>query len=60
MCTYDYIVYSINYEDLQTYANQELGRAFSGNELALIENKIGDYINWYEAIDAAVKSLEMV
>ena len=59
MCTHENIVYSINHEDIQTYASQELGRTFSEEELKLVGNKIGDHISWFDAIDTTVKSLEI-
>jgi hypothetical protein len=50
------IIYSINIEDVQNVAEEELGRKLSKKELALIENKIGDYIDWYGAIDFAIRN----
>lgn len=43
------IIYSINIEDIQNVAEQELERKLTAKELRLVENKVGDYINWYEA-----------
>lgn len=48
------IIYSINIEDVQTVAEQELERKLTSKELKLIEGKVGDYINWYEAILNAI------
>lgn len=48
------IIYSINIEDIQNVAEQELGRELKEKELQVIENKIGDYIDWYEAINMAI------
>ena len=48
------IVYSINIEDVQNVAEQELGRELNKKELKIIEDKIGDYIDWYEAINTAI------
>lgn len=54
----DKIIYSINIEDIQTVAEEELGRKLSRKELKIIEDKIGNYIDWYEAILTAInKSL---
>lgn len=39
------IIYSINVEDAQNVAEEELGRELSEEELKIIENKIGDYID---------------
>lgn len=48
------IVYSINIEDIQNVAEQELERKLTAKELKLVEAKVGDYINWYEAILNAI------
>ena len=44
------IIYSINIEDIQTVAEQEFDRKLTEEELRLVENKLGDYVGWYEAI----------
>lgn len=44
------IIYSLNIEDVQNVAEQELERALTKKELKIIEDKVGDYIDWYEAI----------
>ena len=41
------IIYSINIEDIQNVADQELVRELTENELKIVENKLGDYIDWY-------------
>lgn len=48
------IIYSINIEDVQTVAEEELDRELSEKELAIVENKIGDSIDRYEAITLAL------
>ncbi len=48
------IIYSINIEDTQNVAEQELGRKLTEKEMKVIQNKIGDYIDWYEAINTAI------
>lgn len=48
------IIYSINIEDVQNVANQDLGRDLNDDELKLIEDKIGDYIDWFGAISNAI------
>jgi hypothetical protein len=50
------IIYSINIEDVQNVAEEEFGRELSEKELKIIEDKIGDYIDWYNAIDAAIQN----
>ena len=41
------IIYSINIEDVQNVAKEEL---------EIIEDKLGDYIDWYSAIDIAIRN----
>jgi len=48
------IIYSLNIEDVQNVATEELGRELNKKELKIIENKIGDYIDWYESINMAI------
>ena len=46
----DKIIYSINIEDLQTVAEQELERELTNEEIERVEKRLGDFIDWYEAI----------
>jgi hypothetical protein len=46
----DKIIYSINIEDVQNVAEEEISRKLNDSELKLIEEKIGDNIDWYGAI----------
>jgi len=48
------IVYSVNIEDIQTVAQEELGRRLTSKELKRIEDNLGDYIGWSEAIAQAI------
>ncbi len=50
------IIYSLNIEDVQNVAEKELGRELTEKELGVIENKIGDYIDWYEVINMAIQN----
>ena len=38
----DKIIYSINIEDVQNVAQQEMGRILTSDELAIVEEKIGE------------------
>ena len=55
-CTTDRqrIVYSLNVEDLQTVANDRLSRDLTAAEIASVEERLGDYIPWHEAISLAI------
>ncbi len=48
------VIYSINIEDVQAVAMQEYERLLTDHELKIIEDKLGDYIDWHEAIVLAL------
>lgn len=50
----DKIIYQLTVEDLQTVAREELDRDLTETEIKLLEEKIGDYIDWYNAIHDAI------
>ena len=50
------IIYSINIEDVQNVAEEELERKLTKRELEIIEDKLGDYIDWYGAIGIAIQN----
>ena len=50
------IIYSINIEDVQNVAEEEHRRKLTKKELKIIEDKLGDYIDWYGAIDIAIQN----
>lgn len=50
----DEIIYSINIEDIQDVAEQELDRELTPEEVKLVADRVGDYISWYDAIALAI------
>ena len=50
------IIYSINIEDVQNVAEEKIGRKLMNKELKIIKDKLGDYIDWYSAIDMAMQN----
>lgn len=50
----DKIIYSLNIEDVQNVANEELERNLSPNEIQKIIEAIGEKINWYDAISSSI------
>lgn len=48
------VVYSINTTDIQDVAEQILDRSLTANELSLVEDSIGDYLDWRQAIENAI------
>jgi len=51
------IIYSLNIEDVQNVADQELARELTEDEFKIIESKLGDYIDWYGSIAAAIDDI---
>lgn len=50
----DYILYSINVEDVRRVAEEEELRELTDEEIQQIEDKLGDHIDWYEAVLVAI------
>jgi len=50
----DRIIYSINIEDVQNVAEENLSRKLSPKELKIVEDKLGDYIDWFQAIENCI------
>lgn len=44
------IVYSLNIEDIQTVAVQEIGRELDEDDVDKVKDLVGEYIDWYDAI----------
>jgi hypothetical protein len=50
------VIYGINVNDVQEVSAQILDRPLTDAELALVENSIGDHIDWFAAIESAIES----
>jgi len=48
------IVYSINVSDIQEVAQEVLDRDLTKKEVALVEKSIGDYLDWFQAIENSI------
>jgi DNA replicative helicase MCM subunit Mcm2 (Cdc46/Mcm family) len=44
------VVYTLNIEDIQTVAVQEIDRELTDDEIEKIKDLISEKINWYDAI----------
>lgn len=44
------IIYSLNVENVQTVALEEIGRELTDKEIERVVERMKEYINWYEAI----------
>lgn len=47
-------VYEISLEDLQVVAREVLQRELTSNELTAVGNSVGNYIDWFQAIENAI------
>ena len=47
-------VYEISVEDLQEVAKEALERELTEDELTAVGNRVGDYIDWFQAIENAI------
>lgn len=52
----DAIVYSLNVEDIQTVAREELERELTSKEIEKIEDTVAENIDWYGAILDAINT----
>ncbi len=50
----DKVIYQLTVEDLQTVAEDILERELTESEIKLLDEKIGDHINWFDAIHSAM------
>jgi hypothetical protein len=48
------IIYSINIADVQEVARRVLDRQLTNQELAAVEGAVGDFIDWFGAIESAI------
>lgn len=53
----DYILYSINVEDVRRVAEEEGFRELTDGEVKAIGDKMGDYIGWYDAVLATIQEI---
>jgi hypothetical protein len=47
-------VYKISVEDLQQVAKEVLEQELTSEEIAAVGNAVGDYIDWFQAIENAI------
>jgi len=48
------IIYSINVQDVQEVTQREYDRELDDGEVKSVAAKLGEYIDWYEAVNTAV------
>ncbi len=52
------IIYSINIEDVQNVAEEQLGRELTEKEVNFVEDRLGDYVDWYDSICFVLNDLD--
>ena len=50
----DDTVYRLSVEDLQKVAKESLERELTSEEIVAVGNAVGDYIDWFQAIENAM------
>lgn len=53
----DHAIYILTTEDIQTVCSEECSRNLTEEEVRKVEGKVGDYIDWYEVILAAIQDI---
>ena len=48
------IIYSINVTDLQEVSQEVLERRLTKKEIASVQGSVGNYIDWFQAIEHAI------
>ena len=49
------IIYSISVGDLQEVSQEVLNRNLTTKEIAQVEGSVGNYIDWFQAIEHAIR-----
>jgi hypothetical protein len=47
-------VYELSVEDLQLVASEVLERQLTSDEITAVGNAVGDYLDWFQAIENAI------
>jgi hypothetical protein len=47
-------VYEISIVDLQDVAKEMLGRELADEEVVAVGNSVGDYVDWFQAVENAI------
>jgi len=53
------VVYEISEEDIQNVAEEMFERKLRKNGLKKVSDKLGDFINWYDAIENTINYLNI-
>jgi hypothetical protein len=55
----DKIVYQLTVEDLQNVAIESIDRELTNQEIKQVEEKLGDFIDWFGAISGTINYLNI-
>jgi len=53
------IIFSLNIEDLQCVAQEEIGRDLSADEIEAVKGRVQDSIPWYDCIFYAIDDMQI-
>ena len=53
------VVYSINLVDIQQVAGEVIDRELTKHEIDLVEDKLGEFVDWYGAIQNTIDYCEL-
>lgn len=53
------IIYEISEEDIQDVAEEMFGKKLRKYDLKKVNDKLGDFINWYDAIENTINYLNI-
>ncbi len=53
----DELIYSLNEDDAQTVAVEELGRELSRDEMNKLKDRVAEKINWFDAISDTLSEI---
>jgi hypothetical protein len=48
------VIYAINISDVQTVSSRTLKRALTDEEIDSVQESVGDFIDWFHAIESAI------
>jgi hypothetical protein len=51
----DEILYELTVSDLQNVSKEVLARSLSTEEIAAVRDSVGNYIDWFQAIEHAIQ-----
>ena len=50
------VIYSLNVQDVQRVAEEVLKRRLTDKEITSVGNSVGNYVDWFQAIENAIRN----